>query len=352
MNKNKKIKFSINEQIRLARRVAALLGSGMGIAESLSFIERSLSGNRKNAMTGIIEEVSHGRPCSEILSATDSFDRSLVHMIAIGEKSGSLETAFAQAAQLLEKRQTLSRKIYGALIYPGFIACATAGISLFLVVYIFPKIIPLITSMNIPLPFLTRMLIIISHALIYHWFVFMCTAVSTGFCLFALWKYVGLARRASGILFMALPFIGMIVRSKILIQIFKPLGLLLAHGEHIPEALISVAGIIGNAEYAETLRAGAVQVTRGESFAGYVSGQQHLFPQLVIDFLETGERTGGIAVACEHIANLYETEVDESVKQISTVIEPALMLGMGVVVGGIALSIVMPIYEITSYLSK
>jgi type II secretory pathway component PulF len=167
-----------------------------------------------------------------------------------------------------------------------------------------------------------------------------------------IWKYVRLARRAAGILFLHVPLAGAIFRDKILIQIFKPLGLLLGHGEHIPQALISVAGIIGNDEYSEALRAGAIQVTRGESFAGYISTQEHLFPRLVIDFLETGERTGGIAVACEHIASLYELEVDESVKHISTVIEPVLMLGMGIVVGGIALSIVMPIYEITSYLSK
>jgi type IV pilus assembly protein PilC len=352
MNKNKKIKFTINEQIRLARRVAALLGSGMGIAEALSFVERSLSGNRKKVMVGIIMEVSHGHMCSEIFSATGSFDRSLVHMIAIGEKSGSLETAFAQAALLLEKRQALSRKIYGALIYPGFIACATAGIALFLVVYIFPKIIPLITSMNIPLPFLTRMLIFISHILIYDWLAVVSVCVFGSLCGFVVWKYVKLARRAAGVLVMILPFAGGIMRSKILIQIFKPLGLLLSHGEHIPEALQSVAGIVNNDEYSESLRAIALQVGRGKSFAGCVTGQSHLFPLLVIDFLETGERTGGIAVACEHIANLYESEVDESVKRISTVIEPVLMLGMGIIVGGIALSIVMPIYEITSYLSK
>ncbi len=349
---NKKITFSVGEQIRFSRRVAALLGAGMSIAEAFLFVERSMSGKKKDVVKEIIEEISRGRQCSEIFSGIGAFDRSLMHMVAIGEKSGSLETAFAQAALLLEKRQALSRKVYGALIYPGFIACATAGIAIFLVVYIFPKIIPLITGMNIPLPFLTRILIFVSHILVYHWLLIIAASVCLLAGIYLVWNYVRLVRRAAGIIFMHIPLAGAIFRAKILIQIFKPLGLLLGHGEHIPEALVSVAGIIGNDEYAEALRAGAVQVTRGESFAKYVSAHEHIFPQLVIDFLETGERTGGIAIACEHIAALYESEVDESVKHISTIIEPVLMLGMGIVVGGIALSIVMPIYEITGHLSK
>ena len=350
--KIRSVTLSIGEQVRIARRIGTLLGVGMSISEALFFIEKTLAGKKKDVMSRMIEEISRGRLCSDICAETGAFDKSLVHMVAIGEKSGSLETAFMQASTLLEKRQALSRKVYGSLVYPGFIACATAGIALFLVVYIFPKIIPLITSMNIPLPVLTRILIFTSHALIYHWLIIVAAAALISTCIFLMWKYTRLFRRAFGIISMSLPLAGPIIRSKILIQVFKPLGLLLAHGEHIPEALLSVAGIIANEEYGDCLRAGAVRVTKGESFSAYISGQSHLFPQLVSDFLETGEKTGGIAVSCEHIAALYESEVDESVKRISSIIEPVLMLGMGGVVGGIALSIVMPIYEITGNLSK
>jgi len=350
--KIKNVTFSIGEQIRIARRIGTLLGVGMSISEALLFIEKSLSGKKKQIMSYMIGEILHGRLCSDICAEVKAFDKSLVHMITIGEKSGSIETAFTQAATLLEKRQALSRKIYGALVYPGFIACATAGIALFLVVYIFPKIIPLIVSMNIPLPFLTRLLIFVSRTIIYHWLIIIIGLILVAVCIFLIWKYLRLFRRAIRIIFMSVPFAGPITRSKILIQIFKPLGLLLAHGEHIPEALISVAGIIVNDEYSDSLRAGATHVTKGESFSAYISDQSHLFPQLVSDFLETGEKTGGIATACEHIAALYESEVEESIKSISSIIEPVLMLGMGCVVGGIALSIVMPIYEITGNLSK
>jgi type IV pilus assembly protein PilC len=348
-------KFSVGEQIRLSRRLSALLGAGIGIVEACSFIERSIrtkNTKKKLIVSHIIEHITHGGLCSEAFGASRAFDEALVHMVAIGEKSGSLKTAFTHAATLLEKREALSRKLYGALIYPGFIACATTGIAGFLVVYIFPKIIPLVTGMNIPLPLLTRILIVVSRTLIYHWVFLLLLFGLASIALYVAWKYSRLFRRTFRAITMRLPVFGGLMHGHVIVQIFRPLGLLLTHGEHIPNALVSISGAIRNEEYAKELHVIAGHVTNGGSFSGYISRANSLFPALVVDFIETGERTGGIAGACGHIADLYESDLDESVKHLSVIIEPALMLCMGVVVGGIALSIVLPIYEITSHLSQ
>jgi len=142
-----------------------------------------------------------------------------------------------------------------------------------------------------------------------------------------------------------------------MVEIFRPLGLLLDHGELVPRALMSVGKSLHNRneEYSRAIFSAATTVVDGENITAALRSQSCssvLFPSIVTEFLEIGERTGSVAGACGHIATIYEAEVEESIKRITQVIEPTLMLGMGLTVGAIALSIVMPIYSITSHLTQ
>jgi type IV pilus assembly protein PilC len=251
----------------------------------------------------------------------------------------------------LESRDNLSKKITGAMIYPAFIACATFGIAVFLVVYIFPKIIPLITGMNIPLPFLTRLLMVVSDILTRRWLVIVVGIVVGILVAKLLWKYSAVVRRWSRRFLFSLPIVGAIYRGRMMVEIFRPLGLLLDHGELVPRALVSVGKSLRNRneEYSRALFFAAKTVIDGENITASL---RKLFPSIVTEFLEIGERTGSVAGACSHIATIYEAEIEESIKRITQVIEPTLMLCMGLTVGAIALSIVMPIYSITSHLTQ
>ena len=136
-------KFSLYGQAQYARRMATLLAAGISLPEALSFLLKSVVKKKTihRVFSVICTEVERGRTYSETLQASELFDTSLVHMVRIGERSGSLEQALIRAAEMLERRDQLSKKLTGIMVYPAFIGIATLGIAGFLVMYIFPKII-------------------------------------------------------------------------------------------------------------------------------------------------------------------------------------------------------------------
>jgi type IV pilus assembly protein PilC len=351
IRKIRKRKLSIAEQSRLARRFSTLLAAGIPVVEAAQLMKKPVA-----VFASITGQISQGRTCSEAFEMAGVFDRSLVEMIRIGEQSGTLGDAFARSAAFLESRDNLSKKITGAMIYPAFIACATLGIAIFLIVYIFPKIIPLIAGMGIPLPFLTRALMAVSNVLIQRWPVVIAGIFIVPIIGKMLWKYCAFIRHTLRQCICFMPVIGTISRGRMMVEIFRPLGLLLDHGELVPQALTSVGKSLKNEDYGRAIFSAAKVVTDGENLAAALvsdtSKYRRLFPSIVGEFLEIGERTGSVAGACSHIATIYEAEVEESIKRITQIIEPVLMLGMGLTVGSIALSIVMPMYAITSHLSQ
>ena len=347
-------KLSLREQARLLRRFSTLLGAGITLLEAVRLMRHPL-----------FERVGHGIDKGETLSNAfvqlGTFDRSVIEIIKIGERSGTLDQALAQSALSLVSRDNVSRKITGAMIYPSFIGCATLGIACFLIVYIFPKIIPLVVSMGIDLPFMTRVLMVVSHVLLEYWLGIILIGIGTGVLFSLLWKFSSLFSLYCRRLLMAVPILGGMVRARTIIDIFRPLSLLLEHGELLPVAITSISASLLNRDYKRILVDCANSLNNGDSFAVSIKTanmnlrttlSRDLIPQTAIDFIEIGERSGSLATSCQHIATIYEAEVEELVKRMSVLVEPALMLGMGITVGAIALSIVMPIYDITSHLTK
>ncbi len=350
-NKLFKSTLSIQRQIRITRRLATLLGGGISLPESLSFIVRSIPEKTRlhRQFSSIVEAVKKGQLCSTALGDTHLFDSSLLHMVRIGERSGSLEHALLEASSMLERRDDMSKKIIGVMIYPVFISIATIGIAFFLILYIFPKIIPLVTSMNIPLPFLTRLLMLVNSLFVHHW---LLIAVSLGGLLSGvifIWKVSQYSHEVARAILFRIPILGILFSAPIIIQIFKSLGLLLEHGELLPRALGAVRDGMHQTELKRLLDCSIQSINKGGKLSETFRGN-YLFPSLILDLIETGERAGGISLACSNIARIYEVELNEIIQRISRIIEPVLMLGMGGVVGSIALSIVMPIYEITNHI--
>ena len=350
----------IKEQARFAHRMHLLLKAGISITEALPMIARTKRGRAKKIYDELDTLVAAGTPCGEACKKVahgKAFDTSFISMIAVGESSGSLEEAFRQSATLLEKREALKKKLVGVMIYPSFIACSTLGIALFLVIYIFPKIIPLIVSMNIPLPLLTQVIMAMSDAFIHHWLLIVAGCVGAVAVWIVSWKVFSWFRALCQKIALRLPIIGTLLRYRVVVSIFRTLSLMLGAGEVLPKSLLIAGTSVSWPEYQHRLEYIHKKVVEGVPIARLVSVESHpshrvLFPQPITDLIDIGDRTGSLVETCEHIATFFEGEVDDAIKNISQLIEPILMLGMGLVVGSIALSIVMPIYEITNHLSK
>ena len=340
-------------QLQFAHRTAILLEAGISLTETLEMII-SIEHDKQNLTTLKQIEVGVKRGVSlskSIISSGIIFDSSLLSMISFGESSGILAPSLRQACEMLEKGSSIKKKLIGALIYPAFIALATIAMTLFLVMYIFPKIIPLFSSMNIKLPLLTRIVQALYGLLISYgsWIMLISILSITIFTFF--YRKRRFLRSATQLTLLKIPILGSIFQKYSISNSCRSIGTLLECGQTLPVIIDKV----GASSYFEPYKKAWWQchagMLRGASLSVSLRQNQSIFPLIMPQMLAIGERTGSLAFMFRHVGEMYEEELEDFIKHLSTSIEPLLMIGMGLVVGSVALSIILPIYEITNHLS-
>ncbi len=345
-------RFSLKDQIYFAKRLSFLLNAGVSVIEALHLLrEQAHGGGQIRLLDQIILDVSNGKALSQsFMKFPKVFSEFMIHIIKIGEASGTLSANLTYLADELKKEQALRRKVVGAFVYPAIITLATLGITIFLVVYLFPKIMPVFMSLNVTLPFTTRAVIFLSEFLRHFWlFLFLGIGACVVLCTLALRK-----SRKFRILFhyvlLRLPIAGKILKYYIVANGTRTLGLLLKSGISLSESLSITADTTSNLVYKYQFRVLGKIVTRGDKMSTYCARETFFFPAMLGHMVAVGERSGKLSETLIYLSELYEAEVDEFTKNISTMIEPLLMVIMGVMVGFIAISIITPIYSITQNL--
>ncbi len=339
-------------QLQFAQRCAVLLESGISLSETLSIIIRmEKSKSHLKAFSLLQESVLKGASLSKsILSAKIKCDPTLIAMITYGESAGILALSLRQAGEIMEKKNELQKKLIGTLIYPAFIALATVGMTLFLVMYIFPKILPLLSSMDITLPLLTRAVKKMYEFLIQYglWaFIFMATGAGIFWYVYRKNKEV---RYKIQIILLVVPLIGDGLKKYFICIQCRSAGILLDCGQTLP-AILEQAALSSTYEpYKKAWQLAIHEINRGISLSEFLHSLKGLFPSIVPDMLSIGEKTGTLSSMFHHVSRMYDKELDDFIKQLSTLIEPILMIIMGLIVGSVALSIILPIYEITNHL--
>lgn len=345
-------RMPLSERILLYSRLSLYLRSGIPIRDALGFIRSSA---KRDASLRILNEVEkailHGTSLTRAFGAfPEAFPSFETHLVGIGERSGSLPENLAYLASLLGRRRALSRKIRGALVYPGVIVFGTVAVTGFLLLYTFPKIVPIFRGLNTPLPFTTRALIGVSDLVTEHGFllpVVPCLAAT----LFAWCLRRPQARRRVERASLRSPVVGRLIRAYNLALISRTLSTLLSSGIPLIPALELVGNGIRHEEYREAVRRVGDRVNEGQRLSGELSGSPRLFPSTLIELVSAGESTGSLGQSLATCAELYEEELDEGTRTLATLIEPALMIAMGLLVGFIAMAIITPIYGITQNLT-
>ncbi len=336
-------------QIQFAKRLSVLITAGIAVPDSLRLVKIVDCGR-------FSDRVSSGQSFSFALDATFKVDKLLLVMAYTGERSGSLAKGLHQAASILQSNSDRKKKITSAFVYPSFIATATIGITGFLVVYIFPKITPLLLSMNVPLPLLTRVVMSTSNLFINHWMGIVISLIVTYICGFYMWVRFNFLKKYWFILIFSTPFIAPIFRGSTWITFLYSIGALLEYGESLPMALSFAGGISKYGFYSDLFNEASCYVKNGGSLSQYLEEKTRVYPKYVPDVIPdiffVGEKTAGIKESCEQLADIFKSEVEDSIGRLSQSIEPILMICMGLLVGSIALSIVLPLYEITNHLAK
>jgi len=334
------------------KRLSFLTKAGIPILESLHMIREQTEGKGYvRILDSVIYDVSNGQNLSTSLGKHKHlFGDFSINIISFGESTGILSENLEYLADELKKRQILRKKVIGAFIYPVVVTLATFGITGFLMIYLFPKIMPVFSSLHMTLPLSTRIVIFLSNFIRFN-----------GYTLFIgifllITTFIILLRKSVKFHFyfdkfiLKIPIIGNIIRSYNLANSTRTIGLLLKSGITISEALPIVEKTIGNLVYKREFYKLAETVDRGDKISSYLKKRRSLFPDVLSQIISVGERSGNLSNSLIYLSELYEAEVDDFTKNISSLIEPIMMIIMGILVGFIAISIITPIYSITQNL--
>lgn len=345
--------LSIKDQVYFAKRLSFLSRASLPILESLHLIrEQTRSKKYGKILDSIIGDVSSGLTLAKALSKfRKDFGDFAINIIAVGEEGGILAENLNYLADELKKKQLLRRKIISALIYPIFITIATLGITVLLTTYIFPRILPIFVSLKVELPITTRIMIIVSDFL-RHSGVYLIVAIFV-----LILAFIFVFKRSGRFHFfidrsiLRFPFIGSMTLNYNLANISRTLALLLRGGMTLSEALPITARSISNLVYKNELDSLGVVVNRGEKLSAHLLQNRKLFPDILTSIVSVGERSGNLPETLLYLSELHESEVEDATKNLSSLLEPMLMVLMGLIVGFVAISVITPIYGITQHLS-
>lgn len=342
-------KLSIKEQAFFMKRLAFLIRASVPILEALHMLSEQTTSRRfKKILASVIRDVSNGSSLSKSLGKFPKiFGEFGINIIKVGESSGSLSLNLDYLADELKKRQALRGKVLGALVYPAVIAFATFGITAFLMLYLFPKITPVFASLHAELPLSTR-IVMGASTFLQHWGL----ALLAGIILFAVAVSVTMKRSKAFHFFydrmlIRIPLFGNMVRYYNLANTTRTLGLLLKSGLTLSEALPLTGDTLKNLAYKREIKGLAVTVNKGERISTYLARDRKLFPEVMSQMVSIGEKSGNLSNTLVYLSELYDAEVDDFTKNLSSLIEPIMMVVMGILVGFIAISIITPIYGIT-----
>jgi general secretion pathway protein F len=333
-----------SELAMMTRQLGTLLTAGFPLVSALdALISQTRSAHLKNQLTRIKDGIVGGSSLSEALEGIGTFPPLYINMIHAGESSGTMELVLDRLAEMIEKQQQVMQRITSALTYPVFMTFIGAGILLFLITYIVPTIAGLFADMKQVLPAPTRLLIGISQLLKLWWWLIPIGLIVLFPC-FRHARNTVSGRHAIDRALLSLPIMGIFLRKLSAARIARTLGLLLENGVSLLSALQIVKNITGNVLIADAVEAAANRVRQGQGLAGSLD-ETRQFPGLFIQMIQLGEQSGALESLLKKVADLYENEVESALMRMASLLEPVMILIMGVMVGFIVLSICLPIFE-------
>lgn len=345
-------RFSLKDQVFFAKRLSFLINAGIPAVEGLTVLREQMNSKGKARMLDLILlDVTNGQTLAKSFAKFPNvFSDFTIHIIKVGESSGTLSQNLEYLAEELKKKQILRRKIIGACIYPAFITAATLGITAFLMLYLFPKITPIFISLHTALPLPTRVVMSMSVFFQNHGLLVVGLLALLVFCFSVALQKSNIFHTEFDRAMLKVPVVGSMVQCYNIANVSRTLGLLLKSGVRLSEALSIAADTTKNLIYKQECKNLGDVVARGENISSHVRTKRNIFPDIFSHMVAVGEKSGTLSTTLTYLSEMYENEVDDFTKNFSTLIEPALMICMGLLVGFIAISIITPIYGITKNL--
>lgn len=336
------------DKILFAKHLSLMLTSGVPLSQSIGELAEESSGFLKKVLQKLNKEIKKGKTVSAALAEYQrTFGSLFINMIRIGEESGTLEESLKHLAFQLERTYDLRKKVKGAMMYPVLVLGATITIALGLAIFILPKLLGFFRSLNVKLPLVTRILLAVVANLERYWLYYLGGSVILVVFIKFLLK-IPKVKLVIDRFLIEMPVFGKIIKEVNLAYFSRTLGTLLKSGVTIVEALEISADNLNNAAYRQALKEASFKMRKGENLSVFLRKMPHMVPKMITKMIEIGEKSGSLEEVLFYMADFYEKDVDDITKNLANILEPILLIGVGLIVGLVAISILMPIYQFTS----
>ncbi len=352
--KPKDIKLGLRKKVKtrdvviVTRQFATMINAGLPLVQALQILAKQTTNPTiREAVEKVVYEVESGRTLADALKDHPKlFSQLYTNMVAAGEAGGILDTILLRLATFLEKSEALGRKVKGAMIYPAVVLTVAVGAIVILLLFVIPTFQTMFASFNQELPLPTRVVIGLSDFLQNYWIWLLIGGIGGGF-LFKRWIATSSGRLAFDTLMLRMPLLGSLVRKSAVARFTRTLGTLLSSGVSILEGLEITARTAGNRVIHDAVMGSRASIAGGESIAEplRLSG---VFPPMVTQMINVGEETGDLDGMLTKIADFYDEEVDVAVESLLKALEPALIVILGTIVGGMIVAMYLPIFGMVS----
>lgn len=342
-------RLSLKDKVAFTKRLAFLIRADVPILESLRMMHKQTKSKaRAKVLEQVVFDVSNGQTLSASLAKfNNTFGEFAINIIKVGEEGGILDQNLEYLAEELKKRHELRKKVIGAMVYPIFITIATLGVTGIIATYVFPKIMPIFQSLGAHLPLATRILIATSNFLLVYGVFVILGLIGAGVLFAMVYKKVKPFNYAVSRVFLAVPIFGHLAMSYHMANFCRTLGLLLNCNLGIVNAANITARSTANLIYKREIYKLAEEISRGRKISQHLDVSPHLFPEMVPQMVAIGETTGNLGKTLLYLSDYYEDEVNDLTKNLSSSIEPVLLVFMGTIVGFVAVAVITPIYQLT-----
>jgi type IV pilus assembly protein PilC len=342
-------KMPRRELINFLFQLEMLLRAGVPILEVLADLRDSADTPDMRNLCGVIyEKIDSGSSISEAFAASPGvFPELLVNLVRAGEATGQLPEVIQEIGRSLKWQDELASKTKQLMVYPAFVTVVISAVVVFLMVFIVPQIVKFIVNMGQEIPIQTKILIWVSDAFVNYWWLILPSPVVLIILLLTVSKLDPRIRHKLHAAILATPYIGAVVKKIILARISDTLALTYRTGIPVLQGLDYCRNVSGNLIIRDAIDRARERIANGASISqGFAS--QLMFPSLVIRMLKVGEETGDLDGALKNISYFYNRDIDESIQRVQALIEPALTVVLGLIIGWVMLAVLGPIYDTIS----
>jgi type IV pilus assembly protein PilC len=337
-----------NDVVMFTRQISSMLSAGLTLLRALEiFKDQVQNPAMMEVLDGVVSQVENGKPFSAAISKYPKvFSGIYVSLIKAGEKSGLLDKVLLRLADNMEKQQKLRSTIKGALMYPIIIVILMVVVVGVMMIFVIPQLTVLYKNLNIELPLPTKIVMGLSDITIKFWPITL-GAIALLFVAYQKWSKTEDGRLIIDNLKLKMPVFGKLIKQTILAEFTRTFGLLVGTGTLVVEALTETADTAGNVYYKNAIADVAKQVEKGVSI-GDAMAYYPLFTPMLVQLVKIGEQTGKVDETLLKASEYFEREVDQSVKTLTTAMEPFIMVILGIGVSFLIISVITPIYSLIS----